>query len=386
MTKSYLRVLTLAMTVTACGGAVALGGPKDGDPTNPPVAVDDGMGTMPTGTLKLASKIDLLLMIDKSSSMKDKQELLRKSLPDLLTRLVSPRCVDPAGAVVGTSSNGGCTVGRPEFAPVRDLHIGILSSSLGGRGGDVCPDTGHSNDGAHLLQRADNGSLVADAASGFLAFGPGAITDPERLRTDVADLVSGVHDDGCGLEAQLESWYRFLIQPDPYVSIRLDSTKRTYMAGVDETILKQRRDFLRPDSLVAVLMLTDEQDASVDPLEISGQGWAFLTNMFPGSTVFRQDRKSTTAPRGASVCASAPDAPECTSCGFAATCAPDDPGCQALKNDASCSNNAGYYGATEDDLNVRFHHMKRRYGVDPQFPITRYTKGVNPAFMRPDVA
>lgn len=379
MIKPYIRALALGMTVTACGGAVVLGGPKESDPTAAALE-DDGMGTMPSGTLTLASKVDLLLMIDNSSSMKDKQELLRKSLPDLLTRLVSPRCVDAAANVLGTSTNGSCAAGRPEFAPVRDLHIGILSSSLGGRGGDLCPDVGHSNDGAHLLQRGgEDGHPVADAASGFLAFGAGAITDPERLRTDLADLVSGVHDDGCGFEAQLESWYRFLVQPDPYASIAVDATNRTDMQGIDATILKQRHDFLRPDSLVAILMLTDEDDASVDPLEIAGQGWAFLANQFPGSPSFRPDGKSTTAPRAASGCASAPGAPACTSCGFAATCAPDDAACQALKQDAICLRSSGYYGPDEDDLNVRFHHMKQRFGVDPQFPITRYTNGLSSA-------
>ena len=368
------------MTVAACGGVVALGGPKDGAPADSAATVDDGLGTMPTGTLKLASKIDLLLMIDNSSSMKDKQELLRKSLPDLLTRLVSPRCVDPAGAVVGTSTNGVCTAGRPEFAPVSDLHIGILSSSLGGRGGDVCPDTGHFNDDAHLLQRGDDGSPVPDAASGFLAFGPGGITDPDRLRTDLASLVSGVHDDGCGLEAQLESWYRFLVQPDPYVSIKVDATNRAAVQGVDETILQQRRNFLRPDSLLAVLMLTDEEDASVDPFEVGGQGWAFVNSEFPGSPIFRADGKTTTAPRASSVCASAPGAAECTSCGFAATCdAAGDPLCQNLRNDPSCQLHAGYYFTNEEDLNVRFHHMKQRFGVDPQYPITRYANGLSSA-------
>ena len=44
-----------------------------------------------------------------------------------------------------------------------------------------------------------------------------------QLVIDFAQLVQGVQQHGCGLEAQLESWYRFLIQPDPYESVQLSS-------------------------------------------------------------------------------------------------------------------------------------------------------------------
>jgi hypothetical protein len=39
-------------------------------------------------------KIDLLFMVDNSRSMTDKQEILRLALPDLVSRLVNPICVD----------------------------------------------------------------------------------------------------------------------------------------------------------------------------------------------------------------------------------------------------------------------------------------------------
>jgi hypothetical protein len=366
------------MTLAACNGAVALGGPKDADPASTETA-DDGLGAVPLGMLKAASKIDLLLAIDNSSSMSDKQQLLKKSVPDLLMRLVSPRCIGPSGAVIGAWANGACAAGRPEFAPVRDLHIGIVSSSLGG---PICDSAQapHLDDAAHLLSRGADGQPVPDAAPGFLTFGAGGITDPEQLRTDLANLVSGVGDDGCGIEHQLESWYRFLVQPDPYESIgREPDGSRAQLDGVDATILRQRHDFLRPDSLLAIVMLTDEEDASVDPMKIHGLGYAFMDWQFPGSTSFRDDGRSSTAPRASSACDTSPASPDCTSCAFGNTCNPDDPGCQALKNDPSCQNNNGYYGATEDDLNVRFYHMKQRYGVDPQFPITRYVRGLSSA-------
>ena len=63
-----------------------------------------------------------------------------------------------------------------------------------------------------------------------------------------------------------------------------------------------------------------------------------------------------------------PGSPDCTSCGFK-----NDP---RVQNDARCKENDGFYGKNEDDMNVRFHKMKKRFGVDPQYPIKRYVDGL----------
>src|SRR5947209_3029405 len=48
------------------------------------------------------SKIDLLFMIDNSSSMADKQQILAQAVPDLVRRLVDPVCINPmTGQQVG---------------------------------------------------------------------------------------------------------------------------------------------------------------------------------------------------------------------------------------------------------------------------------------------
>jgi len=48
--------------------------------------------------LTSVDKIDLLFMIDNSASMTDKQEILKEAVPVLLSRLVSPICIDAAGS------------------------------------------------------------------------------------------------------------------------------------------------------------------------------------------------------------------------------------------------------------------------------------------------
>src|SRR6202041_2074102 len=97
------------------------------------------------------------------------QAYLATAIPELVLRLVSPNCLDASGNVTGTGDAGGnCASGSPEFPPVRDMHIGIVSSSLGPRLGDLCPTTGpesdialmngtqlprHNDDQGHLLTR-----------------------------------------------------------------------------------------------------------------------------------------------------------------------------------------------------------------------------------------
>jgi hypothetical protein len=403
--------LTLALGIAAvaggCGGHVALGGQDDGGGGSSGSSGDAGANTLtgngapsanggtvvtvdnpPTGTLTQATKVDLLLVVDNSASMGDKQQLLRQAVPDLVTRLVVPNCIDASGATIAPSSNGVCAQGQLEFAPVRDLHVGVITTSLGGRGGDICDGTDpvglggtrHDDDQAHLITRASAGGPdehpLADAPNGFLAFGAGGLSDPAQLRADLQLLINGVHEYGCGIEAQLESWYRFLVQPDPYASIipdPADGRRRAY-SGVDATLLKQRHDFLRPDSLVAIVLLTDEDDSAEDPGAIGGQGWAFNMKRFPGSV-------GGGAARGTSACGDVTKVAtaDCTSCGFPGHAS--DSSCQ-LPGDTDTGTGQpqrGYYKAAEDTLNTRYVRMRERYGIDPQYPVSRYFLGLSSA-------
>ncbi len=404
------------LTITGAGGAGCLSRPVGKLPPTTKVNFTASISQ------QAVDKVDLLFAIDNSGSMADKQVILSQAVPRLLEGLLKPRCVDANGAPVGTAvadptgstdNNYSCPANsEPEFKPVSDMHIGVVSSSLGGMGGDICPDAGRFNDKGHLLNYVKGGGSVPQAApSNFLSWYPSnkenqntdrhppppttAIGDLTALSDAFQKLVVGVEETGCGLEAQLESVYHFLIQPDPWTKIALDANGQATLGGdgdIDVEILQQRADFLRPDSLVAVIMLTDEDDSSADPLSVNGQGWAFMATKFPGSPQNRNDGQSSTAPRPTSTCATNPGETglqadgktpngqtPCTSCGFAATCNTGDPVCALIKSDPNCQTNGGYYGATEDNLNVRFHRMKQRFGIDPQYPIRRYVDGFTKA-------
>jgi hypothetical protein len=308
-----------------------------------------------------SDKLDLLLAIDNSASMGDKQDFLGDALPELLDRLLSPNCVDEGGRVLAPSTAGTCAKGKPEFPPLVDMHIGVISSSLGSRGSDICTGA-KDDDQGHLLNRTLAGAAVPDAApAGFLAWlppveknagkpNPGvpALADPAKLYADFRDLVVGVGDKGCGFEAQLESVYRFLVQPDPYLKVTRTGEVTT-LEGVDETILQQRHDFLRPDSLVAIVMLTDENESTVDPLAFGGRSVRYISQAHVKG--------------GTAACATAPTSPACLSCYQS-----------DAQGDPACSGGTVLSDA-DDALNVRFFHMKQRFGVDPRFPLDRYVRG-----------
>jgi hypothetical protein len=350
-------------------------------------------------------KMDLLLAVDNSARMGTKQAFLARTVATLVRRLAQPACLDAAGAVVVESTgDGACPAGsRVEFPAITDLHVGVLTSDMGGFGSDQC--TG-ANDRGRLVARgkdalgkdvkvtAEPGSFLAWQAPGApVAPANGAppplvpYTDIATLSSAVGDLVRGAGQNGCGLEAQLESIYHFLSAPDPYLEVGL-LNGRAYFAGIDQALLAQRHAFLRPDSQVAVVLLTDEDDSSADPLSVGGQGYAFMSANFPapGSVVSSPGRRrpddarfggGTTAARGTSTCDLAPGAAECTSCAFQFSCDPAKPSCSAIKADPNCVDNGGYHRPEDDILNVRFHHMKRRFGVDPQYPVSRYIQGLS---------
>ena len=338
---------------------------------------------------KSIDKIDLLFMIDNSASMGDKQEYLKLAIPDLIDRLVSPNCVDDKDVFLERStldSNGTpiCTKGDLEFPPVHDMHIGIVSSSLGGQGGDECAPykvdaTGlpaHVDDGGHLIARGgvSEASIPATAPSSFLAWRPNvaanrdappptgasAITQIDDLKHDFEDMVAGVGEYGCGLEAQLESWYRFLVQPDPYDSIKPGGT----LSGTDAALLKQRRDFLRPDSLVAIIDVTDENDSEIDVRSYGQYGVNFV----------KQERTWNPAHANA-ICATSPNDPNCHSCDEDGH--KSDPGCAPARYTANASDPSVKTDLTNlDNFNLRHVHMKQRYGIDPQYPLSRYKVGL----------
>jgi hypothetical protein len=321
----------------------------------------------PVGNIP-ADKIDLLFVVDNSISMADKQEILKSALPILVRRLATPVCVDAAGTANGQHANasGVCASGQPEFPPIRDFHIGVITSSLGAHGGQTCTDA-DDDDKSRLLPSVRSG-LRSWNDSGFLAWDPEGTrnqpageNDANRLVDDFASMVVAAGEAGCGFESTLESWYRFLVDSAPPSSV----TMHTDYSGVDlgpadAIVLEQRAKFLRPDSLLGIVLFTDENDCSIMD---GGQG--FLVGMQTlGGSAFR-------AFRSTSACAVDPNDPCCNSCASAARS-----GCPDPATDSACVAGGKNLTATEDSLNLRCWDQKRRFGVDFLYPISRYVDGL----------
>ncbi|MEZ4437818.1 MAG: hypothetical protein R3B72_01925 [Polyangiaceae bacterium] len=337
-------------------------------------------------TQSSVDKIDLLLVIDNSRSMADKQEILNLAVPDLVNELINPKCVDDNGmplqaAQQPTDPLQDCPAGsQREFDPILDIHIGILSSSIGSHGADACDPAQMSNlnfsvnDKAHLIERsgtdAGDPPVPTWEGKGFLAWdpsgephtsgpfsGPGE-ADINNLTANVRAMVTGAGEVGCGYEATLEAWYRFLVDPTPYESITIDKNSAV-LEGTDTVIVGdgpnnpgQRQLFLRPDSLLAIIMLSDENDCSIR----DGGQFYFAAQL---GNNFR-------LPRPRAACATDPNDECCRSCG-------QGPGAGCSEAQDDCSTNLSL---AEDHPNMRCFNQKQRFGIDFLYPTDRYVTGL----------
>jgi hypothetical protein len=284
--------------VALAGLALAAAAASTACQTHPAVTpLCPGKGGIVTTKIRTTNvnSVDLLVMVDNSASMADKSTELARRLPELIKALVDPD-VDATG--------------RPKTQRVSSLHVGIITSSLGSHGTSVCDPAlrgAHANDHGRLLPRTgENGTVgysvdhVGGAPNGASCPSPVAASaltwafDPTKgaqytgaaqarsMETAVSCIVQSAQEDGCGYEASLESIYHFLIDPAPYLTADVvpactqspsgdacGSGKIT-PSGLDQQLLDERKAFLRPDSLVAVLMLTDENDGSILP---AGLNW-----------------------------------------------------------------------------------------------------------------
>jgi len=174
-------------------------------------------------------------------------------------------------------------------------------------------------------------------------------------------VIAGAGARGCGYESTLEAGYRFLADPEPPLVIGNNgslTTVSTDPSNVDQTLLDQRAAFLRPDSVVVIVSLSDENDCSIDD-DDGSQGWVVGYKGGVGALTFHM-------PQSTSECAVDPNDPCCRPCTSATPT-----GCSASSSDPTCAQ-----GSTltldEDSMNLRCYRQKQRFGVDLLYPLGRY--------------
>jgi hypothetical protein len=213
-------------------------------------------------------KVDLLFMVDNSNSMADKQISLKNQFPKLINVLTT-----------GERMPGDPT----PFPPVKDLHVGVVSSDMGLAGvvnNYGCDANGGDDGRLQHMPKGDIGAACQASYPSFLSYTTGI--DKNQFATDfqcIATLGTG----GCGFEQQLEAPLKALwpqvysdakgnvVSPNPITF--LATTPQGQLGHGDQPASQGgSAGFLRNDpntglSLIAIVVVTDEEDCSVRTTE-----------------------------------------------------------------------------------------------------------------------
>jgi len=303
------------------------------------------------GPQQKSGKLDVLFVLDNSANMAQKHAILAASLPSFVDRVL-------------------------KMAP--DVHLGVITTSIGNHGGTICTPGAaavslHVDDQAELLP-SKRDSLTSYMNTGYLSFdatGKTGITDAAMLSSQLQTMIGAVGEDGCGFEAPLEAMYRFLVDPAPPLGIAM-AAGSSMSTGVNAELLKQRESFLRPDSAVAIVILSDENDCSIMDRSV---GWLVA-------------QASTRMPLATTACDKDPNDPCCRSCATRDTVMVE--GCSPVSQDANCmmpaqTTSYAAWDVAHDSLNLRCFDQKRRFGFDLLNPLSRYTSALtNPRITADD--
>jgi hypothetical protein len=171
--------------------------------------------------------VDLLFLVDDSSSMRLSQDNLQRNFPVLMQALKN----QPGG--------------------LPNVHIAVISSDMGAGDGSIasCDSTGGKNGVFQYTPRGTCTSTGLLPGATYISDGDGVKNYTGNLE-DVFTCVAALGEGGCGFEHQFASITRAL--------------------GVDGrgSAPAENAGFLRPDALLAIVLITNEDDCSAAP----GQG------------------------------------------------------------------------------------------------------------------
>jgi hypothetical protein len=199
------------MAVVACGGG-------SGKP--PPAGASITFTKTYAGAVN--RNVDILFLIDDSSSMKLAQDKLLRDFPTFLTRLQ-----DPPG--------------------LPNLHLAVISQDMGAGDGSItgCDATGGKQGIFQYTPRGTCTNTNLNAGATYISDIAG-IPNYTGNVADVFACIAALGEVGCSFEHQFASLLRAL--------------------GADgRAAPAENQSFLRPDAYLAIIMLTNEDDCSAAP-------------------------------------------------------------------------------------------------------------------------
>lgn len=225
--------------------------PRDTGDTRDAGARDAGVrrdvGPRDAGPAPCIREVDLLFQIDTSNSMVEEQARLLSELP----RLVE---------VLTTGDRDGD--GAMDFQPITSLHLGVATPDLGGGTEPMVPTCpmGFGEDG---VLRSRSGTIPpgcpAVFPSGIFQFRAG--DDPAALADDFL-CAAAVGTGGCGFEQQLEAVLVGLSPTVPTSWVSSSYGTPSFVGGRSPHGDRENDGFLREGSLLAITLVTDEDDCS----------------------------------------------------------------------------------------------------------------------------
>jgi len=204
----------------------------------------------PGDGLRPTNELDLLVMSDDSGSLVEEQASFTAELPRLMEILGSGDLDGDGGA---------------DFEPF-DIHAAVVTSDMGVGGFTVptCAEARFGDDGILKTEGRDDLAGCEREYPTFLTFAPDA--DAEAFARDVACLTFDTG--GCGFEQPLEAVLKALSPSEPTRWTAPGFVPPIFAEGTAGHGDGANAGFVRPDSVLAVVMLSDEDDCSARDTEI----------------------------------------------------------------------------------------------------------------------
>jgi hypothetical protein len=218
------RLAVLAAAIVMLGLVLGLGGCGRTElDALEPLPSGSGISTVPTFDESVNSDLDIIFLIDDSGSMREEQDNLGRNFPIFVSALE----------------------GLPEGLP--NLHIGVLSSDLGagrfaGSAVEGCTRLGGDGGIFQSAPRGRAGTCTSAPRTGSFLSVNGSQQNFDGSVSDALSCIAALGTRGCGFEHQLGAIWRAL--------------------GGNGQIPSQNTGFLRDDALLAIVILTDEDDCS----------------------------------------------------------------------------------------------------------------------------